>query len=217
MAADMAVADIVFVIHVTDSDSANRIISLLAQHKNHHHAVIAINCMPDLMRQTRLGKLDLQQMIKPRKSEGESERKTSTGRNLIKKLSTWMADFTKDKDKDKKGAGKKSAGHNLGSYRKLIDRLPKILRFVPGAGKLGDIKHYLFLFCYFLQPTSNNIRSMVLYAIKHYVPGVGRIEVPSPEIMPAVGIYHPDATKLFDSYNSYNKWYERRGLKLGPR
>src|SRR4051812_48315209 len=53
LTADMADADIVFVIHVTDSDSANRIISLLAQYKNRHHAVIAINCMPDLMRQTR--------------------------------------------------------------------------------------------------------------------------------------------------------------------
>jgi magnesium chelatase subunit H len=169
--------------------------------------------MPDLMRQTRLGKLDLQQMIKSRTAGSDSERKTSTGRNLIKKLSTWMADFTKDK----KGASKKSAGHNLGSYRKLIDRLPKILRFVPGAGKLGDIKHYLLLFCYFLQPTPNNIRSMILYAIKFYVPDhKSEIQIPSPEIMPAVGIYHPDAPKLFDSFNAYKKWYDRRALRLDP-
>jgi len=213
MAADMADADIVFVIHVTDSDSANRIISFLSKNKRRHHAVIAINCMPDLMRQTRLGKLDLQQMIKPKKTDGESQSKTSTGRSLVKKLSTWMADFTKSKD----GKTRQSKSHNLGSYRKLIDRLPKILRFVPGAGKLGDIKHYLFLFCYFLQPTPNNIRSMILYAIKHYVPGhSNRLDVPSPEIMPAVGVYHPDAPKLFDSFDAYRKWYERRGLKLEP-
>src|SRR5207302_423746 len=116
LAADMADADIVFIIHVTDSDSANRIISLLAQHKNRHHAVIAINCMPDLMRQTRLGKLDLQQMMKPRDA-GEA----ASGRNLLKKLSTWMASFAKARAKSE--GDRKTKGHDIGSYRKLINKL----------------------------------------------------------------------------------------------
>ncbi len=58
-------------------------------------------------------------------------------------------------------------GH--GQYLKLIDRLPGILKFVPTAGALTDAKHYLYLFCYFLQPTPANIQSMLLYALKHYV------------------------------------------------
>ena len=224
MEADIADSDIVFIIHVTDAENADHIISLLGRYKGRHHAVVAINCMPDLMRQTRLGKLDLQQMMKSRQSRtaADSKDKGASGKSLIRKLGTWMADFTKDKRASNKE--KKSSGHNLGTYRKLIDQLPKILRFVPGAGKLGDIKHYLFLFCYFLQPTPNNIRSMVLYAIKYYIPGhAKRIKVPSPEILPAVGIYHPDAPKLFASFDAYRKWYERRSsvdgsnkLKLKP-
>ncbi len=38
-------------------------------------------------------------------------------------------------------------------YLKLVERMPALLRFVPNAGRLRDLKHYLYLFCYFLQPT----------------------------------------------------------------
>ena len=40
---------------------------------------------------------------------------------------------------------------------------------MPTAGALTDAKHYLYLFCYFLQPTPANIQAMLLYALKHYV------------------------------------------------
>ncbi|HYV04188.1 MAG TPA: cobaltochelatase subunit CobN, partial [Blastocatellia bacterium] len=91
---------------------------------------------------------------------------------------------------------------------------PAILKFVPGAGKLGDVKNYLLLFCYFLQPTSNNIRSMLLHSIKSYAPQKGKtFKIEPPEAMPVVAAYHPDAPKLFESLQRYKKWYERRGNK----
>ncbi len=71
-------------------------------------------------------------------------------------------------------------------YLKLIDRLPGILRFVPTAGGLRDVKHYLNIFCYFLQPTPANIRSMVLYALKEYVPDK---RLQKAKISPASGAY----------------------------
>ena len=82
-----------------------------------------------------------------------------------------------------------------------LDEFSELAR---SAGRLRDIKYYLQIFCYFLQPTPVNIRSMVLYAIKHYVPDErvkkSAIKVPPPETMPAVAIYHPDAPKLFDNW-----------------
>ena len=95
--------------------------------------------------------------------------------------------------------------------------MPALLRFVPNAGRLRDVKHYLYLFCYFLQPTPGNIRSMLLYALKHYsaCERLSKVEIPPPETMPAVGIYHPDAPALFQTFESYRKWYERRGR--GPQ
>src|SRR5436305_1613689 len=78
-----------------------------------------------------------------------------------------------------------------------------------------DVENYLYLFCYFLQPTPANVRSMLLYALKHYA-GDGRlakVEVPPPETVPAVGIYHPEAPSIFESFEAYRRWYERRARR----
>src|SRR5204863_2541493 len=34
-----------------------------------------------------------------------------------------------------------------------------------------------------------------------------KIEIPPPEHMPSVAIYHPDARQLFESFEAYEKWY----------
>src|SRR5688572_16030027 len=56
---DLAETDIVFVIHVMDGENASRLVAALDAYKDRHDAVIVINCMPDLMRLTRMGKLDV--------------------------------------------------------------------------------------------------------------------------------------------------------------
>jgi hypothetical protein len=57
-----------------------------------------------------------------------------------------------------------------------------LLRFVPNAGRLRDAKNYLLLVSYFLQPTPNNIRSMILLALREYVDDerLKEIDVPAP-------------------------------------
>ena len=54
---DLAQANLVFVIHVMDGENASRLIKSLETHQ--HEAVIVINCMPELMRRTRMGRLDI--------------------------------------------------------------------------------------------------------------------------------------------------------------
>src|SRR5215204_1159028 len=54
---DLKTANIVFVIHVMDGENASRLISALDRIKN--DAIIVINCMPELMRRTRMGRLDI--------------------------------------------------------------------------------------------------------------------------------------------------------------
>lgn len=207
---DIAASKIVFVIHVTDGENAARIVAALERYRDRHCAVIAFNCMPDLMRCTRLGKLDFSKLMKSRRTgeEGSEE----SGKGVVRKLATWMADFMRGRTSSTGQKSPKRAGPaNADQYVKLIGRLPAILKFVPAAGRLGDIKNYLLLFSYFLQPTPNNIRSMLLYAIKHYAPGDHRrIKIEPAESLPVVGIYHPDATKLFETFETYKKWYERK-------
>jgi magnesium chelatase subunit H len=204
---DLEQSDLVFIIHVTDGENALRLGESLDKLEGRHNAVIAFNCMPDLMRRTRMGKLDFAKLMKPRKSSGKEE----TSRSIARKLGLWMGDFIKGRNgSNGHGSSPKTKGHaNKGQYVKMIGRLPSILKFVPNAGKLRDIKNYLLLFCYFLQPTPNNIRSMLLHSIKHYVPGNGSaMKVDPPEAMPVVAIYHPDAPHLFETFEAYKKWYE---------
>jgi len=178
---DLREANVVFVIHVMDGENASRLINALERYR--HDAVVVINCMPELMRRTRMGKLD------------------------VGSFAGWMARYAR-RDKSTRARN----GH--GQYLNLLRRLPRILKFVPTAGALTDAKHYLYLFCYFLQPTPANIQAMLLYALKHYVRDERlkrrKLRVAEPESMPSVAIYHPQAPTLFESFENYEKWYKRR-------
>jgi magnesium chelatase subunit H len=182
--ADLKGANIVFVIHVMDGENATRLIGALD--KSHHDAVIVINCMPELMRRTRMGRLDIAAF------KGQNGR----GGKLLRSVGSWVGNHARRGKSDKRS-------HT--QYLKLVDRLPGILQFVPTAGALTDAKHYLYLFCYFLQPTPANIQSMLLYSLVHYASVKAR--VPKPEQMPSVAIYHPKAPGLFRSFAEYRKWY----------
>jgi magnesium chelatase subunit H len=208
---DLQAADVVFAIHVMDGENATRLIAELNRHRKQHAAVIIINCMPELMRQTRMGRLDGLRLARLARRKGEEEN-GEDGKagavdafGLLASAGSWVGRQVKRNN----GGSKRKRDH--GQYLKWIDRLPGILRFVPSAGGLRDVKNYLGIFCYFLQPTPANIRSMVLTALKEYVPDQRlqqvKLELPPPERMPSVAIYHPDAPELFESFADYRKWY----------
>src|SRR5215471_7515248 len=206
---DLSSSDIVFIIHVTDSENSARIDKALDLHKSRPHAIIAFNCMPDLMRRTRLATLNFAALMKSREStEAGCSARSIPG--FAKKLSTWMGDFIKTSRSN--GANRVSPGRNrppanTDLYLKLMKRLTSILKFVPSTGKLKDVKNYLLLFAYFLQPTPSNIRAMLLLAVKQYVPGNRqKIVIDPPEEMPLIGIYHPDSDRLFETFSSYQEW-----------
>jgi magnesium chelatase subunit H len=188
---DLAHANVVFVIHVMDGENASRLLGALEKYK--HDAVIVINCMPELMRHTRMGRLEVSRLGLVsswlRRSKTDNRKANRDGTNYEQRRRT-----------------------NHGHYLKLVDRLPGLLKFIPTTGAFTDAKHYLNLFCYFLQPTPANIQSMLLYALKHYVddPRLKRLKLGAPQQVPSVAIYHPDAPKLFETFDSYQRWYKQR-------
>jgi magnesium chelatase subunit H len=216
---DLGESDVVFVIHVMDGENAARLLAVLEKHKARHGAVVVINCMPDLMRRTRMGKLDFDKLAglksktneavsrKGEKGQSEDIGKRTGGMRLLGTVGSWIGNQVRSRHEKN--------GHSHTRYLKLVDRLPGILRFVPGAGALRDVKNYLSIFCYFLQPTPANIQAMILCALKNYVPDerMKRIKVPAPEKMPSVAIYHPDAPRLFETFASYSSWYKQRARK----
>ena len=215
---DLSESSVVFVLHVTDGANAARLIPLLEKYETKLGAVVVINCMPDLMRRTRMGRL---RFGKPGGGEetpdaaGAGVEGEAAGggraRRLVKSVGGWMAGQAR-------GRGRQKSNHT--QYLRYVERLPALLRLVPNAGRLGDFKHYLQLFCYFLQPTPANVRSMLVYALKHYAgePRLARAAVAPPETMPAVAIYHPDAPALFETFDKYRAWHDARArrMKLAP-
>jgi magnesium chelatase subunit H len=220
---DLRDAQVVFVIHVMDGENAARLLPLLDRFRERHLAVVVINCMPELMKRTRMGKLDFARLPgisrkgakaqsgKEEKSEREGDKATT----LLASVGSWIGRQARGNGAKKNNEDGKQLGHGRSQYLKYVDRLPGVLRFVPGVGALRDAKNYLNLFCYFLQPTPANIRSMVLSALQSYVPDerLKGITIPPPESMPSVGIYHPDAPLLFESFADYEKWHAARRQK----
>ncbi|MGI9106218.1 MAG: cobaltochelatase subunit CobN [Pyrinomonadaceae bacterium] len=220
---DLSEAQLAFVIHVTDSENATRLMPLLARYETNLRATIVINCLPDLMRRTRMGRLRFSHEDAPDKNdgsaqadEGAGQKHESMAKRLVSRAGAWMG------EQARAHRGGKRASHT--QYLRYVERLPALLRLVPNAGRLRDVKNYLSLFCYFLQPTPANIRTMLLHALKHYVADerFAKIKLPPPETMPAVALYHPDAPALFESFESYRAWHERRtgqvkAAKLDPQ
>jgi magnesium chelatase subunit H len=219
-------ADVAFVIHLMDGENATRLKAALDR-KNQPRTVIVINCVPELMRHTRMGRLDVSKLVgngagKVETLSGLNAQENSAGKShdtssnhSIRLLST-VGSWVGRQVQARRGNGSSAKpGHT--QYLKFIDRLPTILRFVPTAGRLRDVKNYLHIFCYFLQPTPANIRSMVLYALKEYVPDErlknAKIKASPPEHLPSVAIYHPDATQLFETFGEYREWYVNRSPK----
>src|ERR1044071_6299449 len=201
---DVCASEVVFVIHVTDGENASRLIELLRRRGESGRTVVVINCMPELMRQTRMGALSF-----GAKAGLEEEKGEGRARRLLKSVGSWMGEQAR--------ARRKGGGH--GQYLKLVERMPALLRFVPNAGRLRDLKHYLYLFCYFLQPTPANVASMLLYALKHYGGDarLSNVKVPPPESVAPVGVYHPEAANIFESFEAYRRWYDARARRGGTQ
>jgi len=206
---DLKESAAIFVIHVMDGENASRLLPLLDLYRS-ESAVIVINCMPELMRRTRMGKLDFAKLPGSGKGQRAKSRDVAgddlDAGGLIKSISSWIGKQARSNGKN----GKRQ--HNHADYLKWAERLPSLLRFVPNAGRLRDAKNYLLIVSYFLQPTPRNIKSMILLAIKDYASGdqIFTIEVPAPESVPSVAIYHPDAPTLFESVEAYGEWYAQR-------
>lgn len=208
---DLSESEIVFVIHVMDGENASRLIPLLARYEGRHRAVIVFNCMPELMKRIRMGKLDLKRLFREQAASHHESRERRRGYQLLSTVGSWVGKQAK--------TGNGRSGARSHQYLKLVDRLPNLLRFVPTAGAFRDVKHYLYLFAYFLQPTPENVRSILLYSLKHYAPSprLKKIKIPQPERSPSVAIYHPDASTLFESFAAYRKWYTARRRGNGKK
>jgi magnesium chelatase subunit H len=202
---DFSESQIIFIIHITDAENSARIAAAVDKLSPAGRAVIVMSCLPELMRRTRLKKLAFSGLFSGERAKGPRAANT-----IARRLGGWVSRYAASRRRT-------DDPRRPEDYLKLLTRAPALLRFVPSAGALGDVKHYVALYCYFLQPTPANVRGLLLYAIKHCVDDspAKRIRIAPPENKPATGIYHPDAPELFATFESYREWYERRSARSG--
>src|SRR5258708_24732490 len=76
---DLRQSEVVFVIHVMDGENASRLLSLLDARETardqERGAVVIINCMPELMKRTRMGKLDFGRLAGISRKGGKAQSK----------------------------------------------------------------------------------------------------------------------------------------------
>jgi len=78
----------------------------------------------------------------------------------------------------------------------VLRRLPKILRFIPGAAQ--DLRAYFLTMQYWLSGSPDNLSAMVRFLVGRYADGPrralrGRLNAPAPREYAEIGLYHPRA------------------------
>ena len=96
-----------------------------------------------------------------------------------------------------RGSGKKPADAGASQMR-MLRRLPKILRYIPG--KAQDLRAYFLTLQYWLAGSEQNVADMARFLIGRYATGPraslqGSVKAGDPITYPDVGLYHPKSKK----------------------
>ena len=93
-----------------------------------------------------------------------------------------------------RGAGKDRNASAGARQMKMLKRLPKILRFIPGTAQ--DVRAYFLTLQYWLAGSDDNVVNMIRMLIDRYAGGArqslrGAVKVAAPIAYPDTGVYHP--------------------------
>ena len=96
-------------------------------------------------------------------------------------------------EKATKGGRSETSGSGA-SQMKMLRRLPKILRFIPGTAQ--DIRQYFLTLQYWLGGSDANMESLAGLLINRYATGPrqvwqGQLQVSEPIEYHDLGVYHP--------------------------
>ncbi|HTI30796.1 MAG TPA: magnesium chelatase subunit H [Sphingomonas sp.] len=156
--ADIARGDIVIATMLFLDDHIRAVMPALEARREDCAAMLGLMSGAEIVRLTRLGDY---RMDKPAKGPLA----------LLKKL---------------RGSSKPGASSGAGQMR-MLRRLPKILRFIPGTAQ--DVRAYFLTLQYWLAGSDDNVVNMIRALASRYAGHAVRAE--APQDYPDVGIYHP--------------------------
>jgi magnesium chelatase subunit H len=170
--ADIAHGDIVVVTMLFMEDHIEAVMPALRARRDHCDAMIACMSAGEVMRLTRLGKFSM---------DGQQGGPMA----LLKKLRGGGRE---------RGPGNASNGGAGAQQMKMLRRIPKILRFIPGTAQ--DVRAYFLTLQYWLAGSDDNVANLVRFLVDRYADGPrrrlrGTLQPAAPAEYPDVGVYHP--------------------------
>jgi len=93
-----------------------------------------------------------------------------------------------------RGSNKQGSASSGAGQMKMLRRLPKILKFIPGTAQ--DVRAYFLTLQYWLSGSDENVIAMVRALIHRYAAGEragrrGATQAEAPREYPETGVYHP--------------------------
>jgi len=170
--ADIAGGDIVIATMLFMEEHFLPVLPALKARRDHCDAMVCAMSAAEVMKLTRMGKFD---MGAP-----------ATGpMAMLKRLRG------KPEAKGNQSGVKATAG---AQQMKMLRRLPKILRFIPGTAQ--DVRAYFLTLQYWLAGSEANVANMVQFLVDRYADGPrkalrGVVKPQAPVEYPEVGVYHP--------------------------
>ena len=163
--ADIAGADIIVATMLFMEEHAQAVLPALQARRDSCDAIVGCMSAPEIVKLTRLGRFNMD----------------GTKRGAL--------DFLK------KLRGSKKPGQNGGERQMaMMRRIPRILRFIPGAAQ--DVRAYFLTMQYWLGGSDENAANLVRFLVNQYAGGEhaalrGKVKAPLPIEYPEVGVYHP--------------------------
>ncbi|MEM9206299.1 MAG: magnesium chelatase subunit H [Pseudomonadota bacterium] len=186
--ADVADGDIILANMLFVDDQVRAIAPALNARRDHCDAMIGCLSAGEIVRLTRIGKLDmakpenaLMKLMKRLRGSGKSDPKASTGARQVA----------------------------------MLKRLPKILKFIPGTAQ--DLRAYFLTLQYWLSGSERNVENLIRFLVDRYaapekVSRKAKGDVALPEEYPEVGVYHPRLKALIgDNANALPKRSAAKG------
>ncbi len=173
--ADIASADLVIATMLFMEEHFLPILEDLRARRDACDAMVCAMSAPPVMKLTRMGRFTM-------------DGKTGGPMAMLRRL--------RGKDSSgQDGADKARSGASAGAQQmKMLRRLPKILRFIPGTAQ--DVRIYLLVLQYWLAGSQENLAGMVHLLVDRYAAGPraglrGRSTPAAPVDYPELGLYHP--------------------------
>jgi magnesium chelatase subunit H len=165
---DIARADVIIATMLFLDDHIRAVLPALAARRDRCGAMLCCLSAGEVVRLTRAGRLDMS------KAAGGTL-------TLLKRL----------RGKSNGGSpGGSPGGSNARGQMKMLRKLPKLLRFIPGAAQ--DLRAYFLTLQYWLAGSEENLANMVRLLVGRYMGETDfRPVAAAPVVYPDVGLYHP--------------------------